>query len=154
DPVLTPSCQAIAPLAAADLSFVPRSGTLSRLEALQDGQLVARVNLFGSELTLDGTASLVDPDQYPLTLPDGRPFLVSRTGGLQSLTDLNGNQLSVSPAGILHTSGTGVTFTRDGLGRITKITDPAGNFSTYAYDANGDLASATDREGHATTFTY
>jgi YD repeat-containing protein len=60
----------------------------------------------------------------------------------------------VSPGGILHSSGAGVTFTRDGEGRITKVTDPAGFSTAYAYDAAGDLVSATHSDGHATTYAY
>jgi YD repeat-containing protein len=47
-----------------------------------------------------------------------------------------------------------VTFTRDGEGRITRITDPAGFFTAYSYDASGDLVAATDRDGHTTTYAY
>ena len=63
---------------------------------------------------------------------------ISRTTGLQSITDLNGNRLTYSAAGITHSSGLGVAFTRDGLGRITAITDPDLNVMSYGYDANGN----------------
>lgn len=70
------------------------------------------------------------------------------------MKDPNGNELLIGPTGVLHNSGRSVSFTRDGLGRITKVTDPDGNFVSYAYDPNGDLESVTDREGALTSFAY
>ena len=43
---------------------------------------------------------------------------------------------------------------RDPQGRPTKLTDPLGHATEYAYDANGNLASETDAKGHATKFAY
>jgi YD repeat-containing protein len=65
-----------------------------------------------------------------------------------------GNSLTVSNAGITHSSGKSLTFNRDGLNRITRITDPAGNLSTYTYNAAGDMTSVTDALNNSTTFTY
>jgi len=45
---------------------------------------------------------------------------------------------------VLHSSGKSIIFHRDAQGRITSITDPAGNSFLYAYDpATGNLQSAT-----------
>src|SRR5262249_24721208 len=100
--------------------------------------------------------------RFRLTTEDGRVFLVSQANGLESLTDLNGNTLHVSPTGVTNcpagvTAGPsckGIVFSRDTQGRITTITDPAGHAMSYAYDANGDLATYTDREENETGFTY
>ena len=102
----------------------------------------------------------LDPELYQLTLPDGRSFVVRQGKGLQSLTDLNGNRLTVSPNGIQYQnpgvpgSSTGITFVRDTQGRIASITDPLNNVLEYTYDPAGDLVEFEDREDHATTFTY
>jgi RHS repeat-associated protein len=156
EPTLTPQCQQLVPPEVVTLGWRPLPGTLGALESLDnDPQLLVAGGFPGPLDLLDlGTVDVADPDLYRLTLPDGRAFVVHQHNGLQSLTDLNGNQLVVGPGGITHSSGTGVAFTRDGLGRVTKITDPNSNVMTYAYDANGDLASFTDRENNATTFTY
>lgn len=156
EPTVTPQCQQILPPQFVDLGFRALPGTLGTLEALDTaGQLLVPGPWPGATELLDfDTGEPADPNLYRLTLPDGRAFVVNQQNGLQRLTDANGNELVVSASGILHSSGTGVAFTRDGLGRITRITDPAGNFMTYGYDAAGDLTSYTDREGHTTTFAY
>ena len=103
---------------------------------------------------------LFDPAAYRYTAPDGQVFVVSRTAGLQSLTDRAGNVLTMSPAGITSThplvpgSTLGLAFTRDAQGRITRVTDPEGRSLVYAYDTAGDLVSVTDRDGAVTAFTY
>jgi YD repeat-containing protein len=106
------------------------------------------------ELYDGSTYDIFDPTDYILTLPDGRQLSINQTRGLTQVKDLNGNTLTVSPSGINHSSGVGITFTRDTQGRITRITDPEHNGMTYGYDANGDLVSYTDREENTSRFTY
>ncbi len=48
----------------------------------------------------------------------------------------------------------GIVIARDRHGRISSITDPAGNAIVYGYSANGDLVRVVDREGQQTTMTY
>ena len=69
------------------------------------------------------------------------------------MQDRNGNTVNVSPAGVVHSAGKGIAFERDSAGRITTMTDPAGNVLTYAYQG-GDFDTVTDREGNVTHFTY
>jgi RHS repeat-associated protein len=154
EPVLTPSCQTIIPPQGTTVSFRARPGTLGTLTPIGGGDTLVLGNFPGPLTLLSFDAEPFDPDAYQLSLPDGRSFVVDRVSGLQSLTDRNGNQLTVGPGGVVHSSGRGVAFTRDGQGRITRITDPSGNFLAYAYDGNGDLVGATDREERTTTFTY
>jgi RHS repeat-associated protein len=48
-----------------------------------------------------------------------------------------------------------IPIVRDGLGRITAITDLRGNSMNYTYDANGNLLNVIDRSGHVTaTYGY
>ncbi|MEA2562211.1 MAG: hypothetical protein QOH06_3715 [Acidobacteriota bacterium] len=100
------------------------------------------------------TLDVFEPNQVRLITRDGRTFDLELRKGVTRLQDLNGNQLSITPAGITHSSGRAVSFTRDAQGRITRITDPMGKGLTYAYDAAGNLVSVTDREDQTTTFTY
>ena len=155
EPVTAPRCQQIIPITFAAVEFRARPGTSATLEALDASTVFVSGGPVGPlQLIDDGTIELYDPDLYRLTMPDGRAFVIHQQQGLQSITDLNGNQLTMGPGGIVHSSGRGIAFTRDGLGRITAITDPAGNAMTYTYDASGDLVAFTDRENEATTFTY
>ena len=83
----------------------------------------------------------------------GRALTLSRTSGLETLSDLNGNTVTVTADGILHSSGKSVTFERDTEHRITRITDPSGHTLKYAYDAAGDLVSFTDKVGNISTYS-
>jgi YD repeat-containing protein len=56
-------------------------------------------------------------------------------------TDLNGNTLTLTAAGITSSTGLNVPFVREGQGRITQITDTAGNVYRYTYNAAGDLVT-------------
>jgi RHS repeat-associated protein len=84
------------------------------------------------------------PTSYTYTDPYGRKFVMEATGKLASITDLQGNNLTFTPNGILSlSSGQSVVFSRDGQGRITQITDPTGKVYRYDYDAVGDLRTVT-----------
>src|SRR5207248_1742807 len=85
---------------------------------------------------------------------DGRQLDLDRFAGLQRVTDLDGNTLTFTTDGIIHSGGKSVTYTRDVQGRITQIDDPAGHHLSYAYTAAGDLAQVTDQQGKRTTFEY
>ncbi len=89
-----------------------------------------------------------------MTTRDGRIFELDLYGGVTLVEDLNGNQLSITPAGIMHSSGKGIAFERDAEGRIERITDPMNRVNGYAYDEAGDLVSFTDRAGAVTRFGY
>ena len=100
------------------------------------------------------TGIFFDPDQFKLTLPTGQTFVVSRTFGVQSVTDTNDNTLTITSAGITSSTGKGIGFTRDAQNRITSITDPLGHVLSYQYDGNGDLTTFTDQLANISTFTY
>ncbi len=84
-----------------------------------------------------------NPPGYIYTDPNGTQYSISATGGLQSITDKNGNGLTITPNGITSTTGLNVPFVRDSQNRITQITDPQGNVYQYGYDSNGDLTTVT-----------
>jgi RHS repeat-associated protein len=154
-PVITPQCQQFVPILEATIAFTQLSGPSATL-ALAGGNTVATQSAWPGpvELLDESTLQPVDFDHYRLTLPDGRTLNVSRAFGLETLTDLNANTLTITPSGIVHSSGKSVSFQRDAQGRITTVTDPAGRTLTYAYDQSGNLASFTDQLGNVSTYTY
>ncbi len=96
-----------------------------------------------------------NPSSYVYTDPSGTAYVISAAGNLQSVIDKNGNSLSISAAGITSSSGLSVPFLRDASGRITSITDPAGNVYRYSYDQSSNLVSVTyPGKTTSTTYTY
>ncbi len=157
DMVVTPQVSPLVPFPPSVLRarFVPRPGTLGRLESLENNTL----SIFGTqpgpvELLDDITLATYNPQRYRYTAPDGTVIVIHATDGVQSITEPNGNTLTFTPGGILHSSGKSVTFARDALGRITSVTDPMGSIQRYTYDGNGDLRRHTDAAGHVTRYDY
>ena len=158
-------CQYLMPLQTVDVTFVPVGATPANatLTAV-NGTALFVSGTFGAigappapiQLVDSVTGNTFDPDQFQLTMPTGQTFLISRTFGVQSVTDRNNNSLTITSAGITSSTGKGVSFTRDSQNRITTITDPMGNALTYAYDAvtSGDLSTFTDQLNNTSTFTY
>ena len=122
---------------------------------LQNAQYVPEPGLHGT-LISDGCPSVINvqgtwqcfgpglyqPTVYAYTDPSGRTYTITATGQLQSIKDLNGNTLTITPNGITSSvNGVVIPFVRDGTGRITKITDLSGNNYIYSYDASGNLQS-------------
>jgi RHS repeat-associated protein len=92
---------------------------------------------------LCSTGSLYSPLGYTYTDASGTQYSINANGALQSITDIDGNSLTVTPLGITSSTGLSVPFVRDSSNRITQITDPAGNIYQYAYDGSGNLTSVT-----------
>ncbi|HET7293056.1 MAG TPA: Calx-beta domain-containing protein, partial [Vicinamibacteria bacterium] len=153
---LSPQCQPFVPIDQAQVTFTPRPGTLGTLRALGASASVWVVGSWPGSIELydADTFDLYDPSAYEYTSPDGRRFQLREGKGLERLVDPNGNVLTITANGISHSSGKAIAFARDPEGRITSVTDPAGNRMAYGYDGDGDLAAYTDREGASTTFTY
>ncbi|MCP3936634.1 MAG: RHS repeat-associated core domain-containing protein, partial [Actinomycetia bacterium] len=100
------------------------------------------------------TLEVYEPEDVRLTTRDGRIFDLDLVEGVTRLEDLNGNRLTITPAGITHSSGKAITFERDAEGRIERIVDPRGNDLLYGYDAAGDLRTVTNQAEHVTRFEY
>ena len=140
--------------ATAVTGYTARSGTLGKLEALGNLNLLILNGGAEDELVDDTTLNTFEPTLYRYTTLDGTQIEIHRTEGVKKLTDANGNSVSFGPAGIIHSSGKSVAFARDSQGRITQITDPMGNVQAYAYDANGDLVSHTTATGDTSRYAY
>jgi RHS repeat-associated protein len=141
----------------ADAGFVFVTGTApgATLEALDGTQVIytsgAEVRGFDGS---DDTGLLYNPRRVRLTTRDGRVIDFERGLGITRIADANGNALSITPGGIVHSSGKSISFQRDGHGRITAVTDPAGRTLRYAYDSRGNLATVTSRSSSIVTHTY
>ena len=124
-------------------------GTTSTLVALDDTgcSYTGDGNLYGS-------SGVYNPQRFQLTTRNGLVLVLDAKLGLVSMTDRNGNKLSVDSTGVHASSGPSITFTRDGSGRITTITGPSGQKVSYTYSASGDLASSTDADGNVDAYTY
>ena len=116
--------------------------------------LVYYENAAGNDQLIDyDTLATFEPRNVRLTTRDGRIFELDLEEGVTRVEDLNGNQLTLTPAGITHSNGKGIAFTRDTEGRITEIRDPKGAVMGYGYDA-GRLTTFTDRENHTSRYFY
>jgi RHS repeat-associated protein len=155
-PSFSQNCQQASPPVQVNVSFTPTGITPPNASLAIAGDNLANIDggPTGLITLLDQDGNLFDPDQYVLTLPDGRQLQLSLQSGLQKLTDLNGNTLTITPSGILSSTGKSVTFQRDAQNRIQTITDPNGNNLNYSYDSNGDLASFIDASHNTSTYTY
>jgi RHS repeat-associated protein len=95
-----------------------------------------------------------NPDTYILTDRDGVRYTCHDRDGLLEIEDANGNRVIFSADAIHHTAGPRIAISRDSMGRITELTDPAGFKTLYAYDANGDLAQVAYPSGTQAAFEY
>src|SRR6185295_13203507 len=144
---LTGGCEATA-----GFRFVDGRRRGARLEIL-DGTDVVYLN-GSSQIVYPDSFEILNPQKVRLITADGRSFVLERGSGVVSVEDLDGNSVTITKAGVIHSSGTSVAFARDDRDRITRITDPQGNTLHYSYDDDGNLASVVDRAGNRTTFSY
>ncbi|MBZ5630062.1 MAG: Ig-like domain repeat protein, partial [Acidobacteriia bacterium] len=113
-----------------------------------------------------GSAVYGSADQtWVLTEPDGTGlhFVADSTQPgrfvLDFIQDLNNNTTTLQytaslVSGVVNSNGDSIGFTRNGLGRITQMTDPLGRVTSYTYDSSGDhLLSVTDSRG-TVSFSY
>jgi RHS repeat-associated protein len=103
----------------------------------------------------------LNPDLYTYTADRGLRFDLSESLGLQSVTDLAGNTLTVTPSGIVSSSGMSVAFERDSEGRIIRVVHPVDpNSATpppdihYEYDSQGNLARVLNEVNEETLYFY
>lgn len=152
--VLTPSEQFGAPIESTRMTFTNLPSTYGTLEIDGDNKADVAGSIGFINLIDISTTDYFNPTRFKFTTAEGDVYIIDEKEGLKRMTDRNGNTLTITTNGIFHSSGVSVTFTRDLQGRITAITDPAGNSLVYSYGTNGCLASVTDREAMTTTFAY
>ena len=151
----SPDC-ATAQVPAINVVFDPQPGTTSTLApAVIPPNLIAQGGQF---YDMDALATW-NPTDFVLTTEDNYKYNLSEgpnTGipSITSIVDPYGNTLTYGPNGIIHSNGQSVAFTRDALGRITKITDPMGKAISYTYDVNGNLSAVTNRNSETGSFAY
>ncbi len=152
----SPHCQRFAPISGGTLTFTPLPGTHATLEVMGsadfqvEGSIPGPVNL----IAIGNGVNIFNSSVFKFTAEDGTVFVIDQHAGLQSIQDTNNNTVTVNAGGIVHSNGKSIAFNRDSFGRITSVSDPAGNAQTYAYDANGDLVSYTNNENNTSTYTY
>ncbi len=155
----SPSCQAVAPIEGANLTFVQMPGAANTqgasLRIVGDNSTLVNPPSPGAVDLLDFT-TVDDANQtvFQLTTADGFTYIIDQTLGVTSLTDPNGNTLTINANGVTSSTGKSIAIVRDGQGRITAINDPAGKSLAYIYSATGDLTSFIDRVGNTVTFSY
>src|SRR5262249_29853219 len=152
--VLEPNCQAFSLPSEVEVRYEALSGTTSSLRSVKNLALVHGQAGTGVELLDFDTFAPFDPDQYQLTLVDGRVLDIDQAQGLTRMTDLNGNSIEVTQDGLIHSAGKSVTFTRDAQGRITLIDAPGDRNVEYGYTAAGDLSTSTDPSSNTSRFSY
>lgn len=145
-----PECQQIVPNIDVQIAFEPLPGTTSKLEQTSLGS----VRLNAGQLIDLGDIGPADPDDYALTTKEGVRYDVRQGVGIRRVTDPDGNTLTYTRDGIVHSSGVGIQFIRDSAGRIATIRLPDGNFLDYTYDLSGDLSASVDPLGNVTTYGY
>jgi RHS repeat-associated protein len=135
-----------------ELEFVPTGNTLSTLR-LKDLTTVRMVN---GHLERLGSNQIYNPGLYVLTTQQGFEYHLDQNFGINQVIDPNGNTLTYSQSGIIHSSGRSISFTRDSQGRITYVRAPEGRTIQYTYNLFGDLVSVTGSAGAAgiTQYTY
>jgi RHS repeat-associated protein len=119
--------------------WAPEPGTRGTLTAASCGLLVMSQGNYTCFLDAPGS---FQPSSYTYTDPYGREYVIGADGQMQRVKDLAGNTLTFTRDGISSSTG-GVTipFTRDANGRITRITNLAGDHYDYSYNSLGDLVS-------------
>jgi RHS repeat-associated protein len=96
---------------------------------------------------------------YTAVTKAGVAYAFSAAGALQSVTDRNGNTLTVTTDAqkrvtqAQDAAGRTITFSYSGA-HLTSVTDPMGHVWNFSYTSAGDLAGITDPTGAVTSYTY
>src|SRR6185312_1512045 len=154
-----PECQLIGPITAPQLRFVQMPtmpGTAgATLQPADGAALSIDGTVPGPQNIIDTNANIYNPTLFQLTTAEGFTYIIDQNFGATSVTDPNGNKITISASGITSSTGLSVAFIRDAQNRITQITDTNGNHLLYAYSpTTGDLATFTDGQNNITGYAY
>ena len=122
------------------------------------GQRIKEISPLKEEkaYTYDGNGnltSILDEEQNQTAIRydlNSQPVFMGYGGGKEALFRYNKRGELVE---IRDWTGTAV-MERDKLGRLTKVTDPEGRTTGYAYDAAGNLTGTTYPDGSGTAYAY
>ncbi len=126
-----------------DLEFIPQGDTKSELTSVDTLSLYL-LDLENGDLNTAGDSVAKPITRYQLTTRTGYIYQLDQNFGIKEIETPNGHKITYQEDGIYHSSGKAVTFTRDGKGRITHITDPANNVYRYYYNGSDDLTEMRD----------
>ncbi len=98
-----------------------------------------------ANLTYDSVGNLTQ-----LTDPDGNivKYGYDNAGRRMSMIAPNGNVTGATP------SQWTTTYTYNGFGDLTAVTDPLSHVTSYSYDGDRNRTGSTDADTNATTYTY
>ena len=136
---------------ASDIHYVRTSSGTSYLDAVFQNS--SPTPFYGSTITWTGSSWL-------LSMKDGSQMVFGAGSLLDSMTDRNGNTLSIERdsnnnlQSVVSPNERGLYFTTDSSGRITQAEDDIGRTTGYSYNAAGYLASVTDQNGGVTSYSY
>lgn len=153
--VASPAYRDHTPLRDPTIVFEAMGDTLGTLEIVEDNEVW--IDAFNGAVDLQSEAfafDVFDPTLFRYTSIGGTEYIIDENLGLLSVSDRNGNTLSISESGISHSNGDSVAFLRDASGRIRRIVDPLGETLDYVYDAEGRLETFSNQENEAFTFRY
>ena len=156
---ITPSAQFASAIDGGTYTFTPIAPTLGTLTVVGSNDVLVdgapdEQNPFVTSTMQDFHGNIFNPTTFTLVTQEGMTYVIDQFTGLKSITDLNGNTITVTPNGLISSTGKSIVFQRDGSNRITSIEDCAGNTMNYSYDGSGNLISFTDRENNTTQFTF
>lgn len=154
---VTPECGTGSPLLDVSFTYTPIDGTQSTLEPLD----LASGRLINGNIADAGAPDVpIDPNRYRLTTKSGYQYVIDQADGIETVTTPNGQSLSYTDNGVLHSGGKSIIFERDAFGRIDNIVDPSGNRVEYRYDEDqGDLIAVRtqdviDAEAEGIRYSY
>lgn len=130
--------------------FTPDPGVYDKL-VVQDIPLMKDA---GGGFRFYGFGFAYNPDTFTLTTKDNVSYTYNMFTGLQSVSDLNGNTLTVTANGITSSGGASIQFVRDGNGLIKQIIDPAGHAINYTYDGSLNLTEVENQVGNESMYDY
>ena len=149
-----------------DESIIPYGNLLLRLN-LPDGRgIYFKRNSVGAPFdplpifNFHGQVVQNVDNSYTLSFREGDVHQFNANGKLTSLTDPNGNTITLTlngsgnPTTITDASGRTVTITYDGQSKISTISDSLGTIATYARLSFNRLSSVTYADGSKYQFTY
>jgi RHS repeat-associated protein/uncharacterized repeat protein (TIGR01451 family) len=155
--VATPECHSLNTQVMVAVGFRGVDNTHSTLEQLDYSNL-RLTTIAGNPVSVlsdpGSPGEPADPSLYRLTTREGVVYELDQHFGVRRVIDPNGNTLTYSASGIVHSTGLAVAFDRDAQGRIKRIVLPDGTSLRYDIDANGDLVASTDAANQTTRYTY